>query len=118
VLRIRDRFAVELTSGGDRWTTVVSRAGVRLDDDLPARLADHLPSAGLAFVLASLVVASVSIARSLRRLGDLPQRTREEPAFAPSLEGHARALRRTWIATLVALPLSLAALVYGILAVR
>lgn len=41
VVRVRDSFAIELTQRGSTYLTRIDRAGVRLDDDLPARLRDR-----------------------------------------------------------------------------
>ncbi|HET8932492.1 MAG TPA: hypothetical protein VFN67_03585, partial [Polyangiales bacterium] len=41
VVRVRDTFAIELLQAGQLYLTLIDRAGVRLDDDLPARLRDR-----------------------------------------------------------------------------
>jgi hypothetical protein len=62
VARSRDRYAIQIEQAGKHSVTYVDRAGVRLDDDLRARLADRVPTFALAIMaLALLATAFVQL---------------------------------------------------------
>jgi len=60
VVRVRDSFAIELTQGDRAYLTRIDRAGVRLDDDLPARLRDRSRPWQWLFLLCTLLFTVVS----------------------------------------------------------
>jgi hypothetical protein len=60
IVRVRDAFAIEVQQRGAASSlTRVDRAGVRLDDDLRARLFDRVPPASLTFMLLVLLVTAL-----------------------------------------------------------
>ncbi|MFW6023527.1 MAG: hypothetical protein ACOC9O_02165, partial [Myxococcota bacterium] len=97
VVRVRDAYAVEVGSGDRSWVTWVDRAGVRLDDDLSARLADHLPPWGLPWLVMVMAANGLALSHVLARLA--------------SSGGGAR--RRAWFAVGGLLPLVAVALALG-----
>ena len=60
VVRVRDSFVIELSQGGSTYLTRIDRAGVRLDDDLPARLRDRSRPWQWLFLLCTLLFTVVS----------------------------------------------------------
>jgi hypothetical protein len=61
VVRVRDTFAIELLlQGGQSYLTQVDRAGVRQDDDLPARLRDRSRPWQWLFLLWTLILTVLS----------------------------------------------------------
>jgi|GEM_PF-2666052 len=68
VVRVRDSFAIELTQGERTYLTRIDRAGVRLDDDLPARLRDRSRPWQWLFLLCTLLFTVVSSAPVLAEL--------------------------------------------------
>lgn len=53
--RTRDRYAIAVEQGARRSITYVDRAGVRLDDDLRARLTDRVDPLDLALMVLALI---------------------------------------------------------------
>ncbi len=117
VVRVRDVYFVEVAAGGPVYLTRIDRAGVRLDDDLRARLSDRLPSWGpvaLAFVLflTPLILLRVSVA-----LAELRAASARADVSPPELaETRRRALALAWAAAGVLVPLGALALATGALA--
>jgi hypothetical protein len=91
VVRVRDAFAIELVQGEQTYLTRVDRAGVRLDDDLPARLRDRSQPWQWLYLLWTLLFTVLS---SVPVLADLA---------AEHVE-HAQALRRARILAILLLP--------------
>ena len=58
--RTRDRYAIEVEQGQVRSVTFVSRAGVRLDDDMRARLSDRISQLDLALMLLALILTATA----------------------------------------------------------
>lgn len=120
-VRVRDAFAVELTSADGRASTVwVDRAGVRLDDHPSARLADHAPPLSLLLVGFALLLASWLVAWGVTPLGEVRRRAGTAPEERPGdgrlAAEHARAVRRAWAVVALAGGAALAALWVSLLA--
>ena len=116
VVRVRDAFAIELLQGGRTYLTRIDRAGVRLDDDLPARLRDRSQPWQWLYLLWTLLFTVLS---SVPVLADLAAASRESsqlsaadaasrvqsPTGAP---GHSpaeiQALRRARLLAILLLP--------------
>jgi len=117
VLRLRDAYAIELSTANSQYVTWVDRAGVRLDDGLRARLADRVPAWGLLFILASLLMTSLLQLPVLTRLADV----RREHALVGPSDSHSaglsqqrrRALGFARGALIVAAPAALGSLYLG-----
>lgn len=118
VVRVRDAFAIEAHAGDGRWVTWVSRAGVRLDDDLRARLADRLPPEALVVVALALLLTPILVGRVLVRLAEVRRLAAEGDAAAREHLSTARggARRAGWTVAAAVAPLAVAALVVGLLA--
>ena len=97
VVRVRDSFAIELSQGERTYLTRIDRAGVRLDDDLPARLRDHSRPWQWLFLLCTLLFTVVSSAPVLANLA-----TGSQPTAANPLPE--RAVRRARLIALSLLP--------------
>jgi hypothetical protein len=97
VVRVRDSFAIELTQGERTYLTRIDRAGVRLDDDLPARLRDRSRPWQWLFLLCTLLFTVVSSAPVLAELaaGAQPTAANARPE---------NALRRARLVALSLLP--------------
>ena len=79
VVRVRDSFAIELLQAGRTYLTRIDRAGVRLDDDLPARLRDRSHPWQWLFLLCTLLLTVVSSVPVLAALaGEVQQPTAAE----------------------------------------
>lgn len=107
VVRVRERYGLELTQAGRRYATWIDRAGVRLDDDLQARLFDRVPSWALLGMLGALLAIALALLPVLAKLGEL----RRLYTLAPGARPPARELselrtRSLRIAALVGLALS------------
>jgi hypothetical protein len=98
VVRVRDAFAIELLQGGETYLTHIDRAGVRLDDDLPARLRDRSQPWQWLYLLWTLLFTVLSSVPVLADLADAP------PLPAASVQGPAPALRRARILAILLLP--------------
>jgi len=104
VARRADAYAVLVTQRGHGQTaTVIDRAGVRLDDELRARLFDRIPWLGLLFMVASLLVTALVQLPLLANLG-------AEAAGAERRMASAQAARRALLGCLALLPLSMGSL--------
>jgi hypothetical protein len=73
VVRVRDSFAIELVQDERTYLTRIDRAGVRLDDDLPARLRDRSRPWQWLFLLCTLLFTVVSSAPVLAELAAATQ---------------------------------------------
>ena len=122
VVRVRDMFAIELRQGSRAYTTWVDRGGVRLDDDLRARLSDRVSPLQLLVFLCSLLATAVASVPVLYALGRAQHGHRLPLADRPSAEALAqddtRSLRNARNVALLLLPLSLTCLVMAVLALR
>jgi hypothetical protein len=98
VVRVRDAFAIELLQGGQTYLTHVDRAGVRLDDDLPARLRDRSQPWQWLYLLWTLLFTVLSSVPVLADLAAAP------PLTAASVPAPAQALRRARILAILLLP--------------
>lgn len=97
VVRLRDVYAVEVAGRGKSWVTWIDRAGVRLDDGLAVRLADHLPGWGLP--LLGLVMLAMAFVLA--------------PRAAALSDPSPRSLRGAWIAALGLSPFAITMVVLG-----
>jgi hypothetical protein len=118
VVRVRDTFAVEVRQGATSSLTWIDRAGVRLDDDLRARLSDRVSGRGALFVLLFPFVATLWTVPVLHRLGRVQLAFRKYPDRRP---GEAvldsalrRSVQRTRLFVALLLPLDLFALGLGV----
>ena len=116
VVRVRDAYAIEATTASESYVTWVSRAGVRLDDDLRARLADRLPLVALVVLALALVAAPLGIARVLVGLAGV-RRLAAQGDAAEALAARGPAVRRAWLYGIALAPLAAAALGIGARAV-
>jgi hypothetical protein len=118
VVRVRDAFAVEVEQGALRSSTWIDRAGVRLDDDLRARLLDRVSLRELAFVLLFPFIAALLTVPVLNRLGRVQLAVRKFGDRRPSDDVLDLALRRSVRSTQVFLaaivPLDLLALALAV----
>jgi hypothetical protein len=118
VVRVRDTFAIEVRQGRTSSLTFIDRAGVRLDDDLRARLSDRVSGRGALFVLLFPFVATLWTVPVLHRLGRVQLAFRKYPDRRP---GEAvldsalrRSVQRTRLFVALLLPLDLFALGLGV----
>lgn len=120
VLRVRDAFAIELEQGGRSYVTAIDRAGVRLDDDLRARLMDRVTPLQLALFLCTLLVTGLASVPVLYALGRVQRGYRLADAERASREllsrEHDRSLRRARNLAILLLPLGLACLTMSLFA--
>jgi len=109
VIRVRDAFAIEVLQGELSSSTWIDRAGVRLDDDLRARLMDRVSGRELAFVLLFPFVAALLTVPVLNRLSRVPLAVRKFGDRRPSDDvldlALRRSVRRTQLFIAVILPL-------------
>jgi hypothetical protein len=98
IVRVRDAFAIEIGAGEASYVAWIDRAGVRLDDDLSARLEDRLPPWGLALLALAMLATALGMMPAVARL-----RT-DAPGAA----------RRLGLVVLLLLPLHLTALAIGL----
>ena len=121
VRRVRDSYAIVVSTDREQLVTWIDRAGVRLDDDLRARLLDRMPAWGIAALLLTLALIALAIGPALAALGDVRRLwAAAEPPHdrdAALVAARARAVRRTWIATVVVAPSAIASLVAAAIAV-
>jgi hypothetical protein len=116
VLRVRDTFAIELQQAGHTYLTRIDRAGVRLDDDFPARLRDRSRPWQWLYLLWTLLFTLLSSVPVLSELAEAGRAGSPLPAAADSaLEppltaasktptAQARAERRAGLLALLLLP--------------
>jgi len=117
VVRVRERFGIELSQNGQASVTWIDGAGVRLDDDLRARLLDHVPSWALLAMLASLFATASALLPVLAALAELRRlytlQPGERPAPSELSRVRRRTLRRALIAAVVLTPLAVLSLYWG-----
>jgi len=121
VVRRGDLYGVELRQAGRSHHCWVDRAGVRLDDHLPARLASRLPSWALGLLLLSLLTTAATmlpVLAGLARMRRFSARAQEGAGATPPADAVAEFRRRTiaratWTALLLS-PLSLSALYFAL----
>ena len=116
VVRVRDAYAIEATTASETFVTWVSRAGVRLDDDLRARLADRLPLFAFAVLALALVITPLGIARVLVRLADL-RRLAARGDLSGALAMRRPAARRAWAVAGALAPFAAGSLAIGLRAI-
>jgi hypothetical protein len=108
VVRVRDAFAIEVQQKHTTSLTWIDRAGVRLDDDLRARLVDRVSLRELAFVLIFPFLATLWTVPVLNRLGRVQLAFRKFGDRRPSDEvldlALIRSVRRTRAFMLLLLP--------------
>jgi hypothetical protein len=114
VVRVRDAFAIEVQQKQLSSSTWIDRAGVRLDDDLRARLLDRVSARELAFVLLFPFVAVLWTVPVLNRLGRVQLAVRKFGDRRPSDDvldlALRRSVRRTRLFVGLILPLDVLAL--------
>ncbi len=121
VLHADDSFAIEITQDNRRFTTRIDSAGVRLDDDLRARLSDRAPLWAITFMLGTLLLAlsllgpPVYQLALVRRLYTLASDVR--PDTIKIHEQRQRAIAHGWIACGALTPAIVATLVWAVRAV-
>lgn len=120
VVRVRDAFAIEVLTGGGSYVTSIDRAGVRLDDDLRARLLDRVSPLQLVLFLCTLLATGLASVPVLYSLGRVRRGYRLPEGERPSREilsrEHARSLRRARNLAILLLPLGLACLTMALVA--
>lgn len=113
-LRVRDAFAIEVVQGSRVSSTWIDRAGVRLDDDLRARLLNRISLRELGFVLLFPFVVALWTVPVLNRLGRVQLAVRKFGDRRPSDDvldlALLRSVRRTRLFALLILPLDVVAL--------
>lgn len=118
VVRVRERYGIELMQGGQRYATWIDRAGVRLDDDLQARLFDRVPSWALLAMLGGLLAIALALLPALASLGELRRLYTLAPGARPAprelSERRARVLRRTALAGVALMPLAMLSFYWGV----
>jgi hypothetical protein len=114
VVRVRDAFAIEVQQQDRASLTWIDRAGVRLDDDLRARLVDRVDLRELAFVLLFPFLATLWTVPVLNRLGRVQLAVRKFGDRRPSDDvldlALLRSIRSTRLFMLILLPLDAYAL--------
>ena len=95
VVRVRDAFAIEVRQQRGASLTWIDRAGVRLDDDLRARLVDRVDLRELAFVLLFPFFATLGTVPVLNRLGRVQLAVRKFGDRRPSDDVLDLALQRS-----------------------
>lgn len=112
VLRVRDAFAIEFEQAGQSYLTWIDRAGVRLDDDLRARLLDRTSPLQLLLFLVALLSTGIASVPVLYALGRVQRGYRLPLGRRPSYDALAldaeRSARRARNAALALVPLGLA----------
>ena len=118
VVRVRERYGIELMQGGQRYATWIDRAGVRLDDDLQARLFDRVPSWALLAMLGGLLAIALALLPALASLGELRRLYTLAPGARPAprelSERRARVLRRAALAGVALMPLAMLSFYWGV----
>jgi hypothetical protein len=122
VVRVRDTFAIELQQAGHSYLTRIDRAGVRLDDDFPARLRDRSRPWQWLYLLWTLLFTLLS---SVPVLSELAEAGRVVSAGSPLSAAvdessqdaaRARAQRRAGLLALLLLPWGLGCLMMALYA--
>jgi hypothetical protein len=118
IVRVRERYGLELMQGGQPFVTWIDRAGVRQDDDLRARLLDRIPTWALLVMLASLLSTASVLLPVLASLAELRRRFAragsDGAARDDALPAERRRITRRWFAAaLVLMPLAALSLYWG-----
>ena len=114
-------FLIQIDQGAHHWLTRVDGAGVRLDDDLRARLSDRAPLWAITLMLGTLLLALTLLGPPVyqlalvRRLYTLPSDAR--PEAAQIHQRREQAIVRGWGACAAMLPALTATLVWTLRAV-
>jgi hypothetical protein len=120
IARVRDAFAIEVTQGAQTYITWIDRAGVRLDDDLRARLLDRTTPLQLWLFLGSLLFTGIASVPVLHALGRIQRGYRlpadRRPSYDLLVLDQQRSLRRARVSATLLVPLSLACLTMAVLA--
>jgi hypothetical protein len=114
VVRARDSYGLELVQAGRAYSTVIDRSGVRLDDDLHARLLDRVPTWALLLMLLSLLSTATVLLPVLAALGEL--RRSELQALGPSelSQRRTRTIARSFAAAAPLVPLAALSLYWAL----
>lgn len=119
VIRSRDQFTIDLTSEGLRRRVVIDRAGVRQDDDLRTRLTQRLPRWGLLVLALALLLTPLILTRVVVEIAELRESScRPVDALSDHEldERRAEVMKSSVVWTSLVVPLSLAALAAGLIA--
>jgi hypothetical protein len=121
IVRVRDAFAIELQQAGESYVSWIDRAGVRLDDDLRARLLDRSSPLQLGLFLISLLATGLASVPVLNALGRVQRGYRLPEGRRPSQAAleldRERSLSRARNIALLLAPLGLACLILAVRAV-
>jgi hypothetical protein len=117
VARLRELYAIEVMQAGERSLTWIDRAGVRQDDDLRARLLDHVPSWALWIMLGALLATASALLPVLVALAELRRLYSAELGARPPpremSERRARTLYRAFAIAALLAPLAVFSLYWG-----
>jgi hypothetical protein len=102
--RTRDRYAIAVEQGSLRSTTYVDRAGVRLDDDLRARLTDRINSLDLVLMVLALILTAAAQLPLLAAAGRVL--AAYEPSQPASVAALVRGADRSLVVGLLLAPLA------------
>ncbi len=105
--RSRDRYAIAIEQRGKHSVTYVDRAGVRLDDDLRARLVDRVSSLGLTIMALALLATALVQLPILAALGEVVSTGEPLAADEP-------AVKRALVFALALAPIASASLWYAV----
>jgi hypothetical protein len=118
IARVRDSYSIELMQAGTTYLTSIDRSGVRLDDDLRARLLDRVPSWALLLMLLSLLSTAGTLLPVLAALAELRRLYALEPGPRPPprelSERRARTIARALTLALLLAPLAALSLYWGL----
>jgi hypothetical protein len=118
IVRVRDAFALEIQQGGRSYVTFIDRAGVRLDDDLRARLFSRVSPLQLLLFLGTLLATGIASVPVLDALGRAQWRYRRpsEPLLAAAALANEGTLgvRRARNVAVLLLPLGLVCLAMAV----
>lgn len=115
VVRKRDRYGIELSQASHSSITWIDAAGVRLDDDLRARLLDRVPRWVLWAMLAALFATACTLLPVLAALGEVRRRYAllEGPVTEELSQQRMRTVRRSFVAAALLFPLAVFTLYWG-----
>jgi hypothetical protein len=117
VARVRELYAIEVMQAGTKWLTWIDRSGVRQDDDLRARLLDHVPSWALWLMIGSLLATASALLPVLVSLAELRRLYAADPGTRPPpremSERRARTLYRAFAIAALLAPLAVFSLYWG-----
>jgi len=116
VLRHRDAFAVEFGGTEGKHRVWVDRAGVRLDDDLRARLSERVPPWGFLGLALALLATPILLVRVLVSLAEMRRSSIGSEAEQWLSQNRIPTIQRGWLAAVLLLPIALMALAIGLMA--